>query len=177
VLKADLPIITAALRDKFLYNVRELLGEDVSEQTGRRSNAATSPNRSLRAHNLEDLYDAMKFVPNNGTDWQQWNRLGLALYNASAGEELGLAAFYEFSLRHKRSAKRDCLQRWRDYANSPPSNIGAGTIFMLALENGYTRNYGFEPLDMNEYPTDFEPSFDPIDTKTEFEPTFEQIED
>jgi Bifunctional DNA primase/polymerase, N-terminal/Primase C terminal 2 (PriCT-2) len=96
---------------------------------------------------LEELADAMKFVPNDDLSWQEWTSHGLALFAASGGSEEGFKLFDEWSAR---SAKYEgdfrkygygyTQQRWEEIKGSPPDRTGAGKIFKIAWENGWRWN-------------------------------------
>jgi putative DNA primase/helicase len=75
---------------------------------------------------------AVKVIPNGDIGWEDWNRIGMALWAATTGDEAGFLAFDSFS---RKSAKYDAdatRARWDHYFKSPPSQIGAGTLFHLA---------------------------------------------
>jgi hypothetical protein len=75
---------------------------------------------------------AVSVIPNNDLGWEAWNKIGMALWAATDGNDGGLTAFHTFS---RKSAKYDVAattERWERYATSPPTEIGVGTIFWLA---------------------------------------------
>jgi len=79
--------------------------------------------------------DALKFVPNPDLSWDDWNRIGMAIYCATEGR--GLYIFDQWS---KESTKYDLTEthaRWEHYGKSPPTKIGAGTLYYLAQKNGW----------------------------------------
>ena len=79
---------------------------------------------------LPELEAAMRVIPNANVPWPEWNRVGLALWMASDGQ-----AFTAFDAWSRKSSKYNpdkTRQRWQHYAKSPPSHIGAGSIFFLA---------------------------------------------
>ena len=80
---------------------------------------------------VERIAAALAVIPNN-EDWDGWNNIGMAMWRATGRSEVGFAAFDAWS---RKSAKYDAdttAARWAHYFNSPPSHIGAGTIFHLA---------------------------------------------
>jgi hypothetical protein len=92
------------------------------------------PNRTQSADPL-DIAAALAVIPNNGPpDWDHWNRIGMATWGASGGSEDGLAAFCAWSAKNASHNQQECLKRWNHYRHSPPTNIGAGTLFYLARE-------------------------------------------
>jgi hypothetical protein len=86
--------------------------------------------RDLRA-SLPELEAALSVVPNDAT-WDEWNRIGMALWCGSNGQ--GFDAFDAWSKKHPKYDERNTKLRWNHYYQSPPSRIGAGTIFHLATQ-------------------------------------------
>ncbi|MER8648410.1 MULTISPECIES: PriCT-2 domain-containing protein [unclassified Mesorhizobium] len=102
---------------------------------------------------IELLSAAMAVIPNDNVSWDEWNKVGMALWRASEGSGEGFQLFDEWS--KKAVGKYDyacCAERWEGFANSPPSEIGAGTIFYMASEanpnwrEGLDRGDGDRPL-------------------------------
>jgi hypothetical protein len=139
ITKADLSEATADQVVQFLHAAQAHLGDDTSIRHGHiRDSSTPSPDRL--ADSFDELYDAMQHVPNAGPmHWRAWNRVGMALYAATDGGDLGLAAFLEWTRKNPLTAHRDCRKRWSAYATCPPTQLGAGTIFYLAQQNGYRR--------------------------------------
>src|SRR5262245_15640797 len=81
---------------------------------------------------LGELKAAMAVIPNTDLDWNAWNRIGMALWVASAGQ--GFDAFDTWSRKSSKYDAETTKARWEHYATSPPQRIGAGTIFHLANE-------------------------------------------
>lgn len=76
---------------------------------------------------------ALHAIPNNGpADWEAWNRVGMAVWRATGGSALGLDAFAAWSARHPSYDAAETAARWKHYADSPPTSIGAGTLFYMA---------------------------------------------
>lgn len=82
--------------------------------------------------NLDAIEDAMLAIPNDDLPWDEWNKIGMALYGA-LGED-GLGVFDRWSrLSAKYAGKGDSpSRRWASYRRSPPSQLGAGTIYHVA---------------------------------------------
>ena len=86
----------------------------------------------LRADDALDIVSALAVIPNGDTEWEEWNRIGMATWAASGGK--ACAAFDAWS---QKSAKYDPVTtaaRWKHYFSSPPDQIGAGTLFHLARQ-------------------------------------------
>jgi hypothetical protein len=78
---------------------------------------------------------ALAQIPNNGpADWEAWNRVGMALWRATGGSAGGLALFDSWSQQHPAYDPTEVRNRWDHYPSSPPSQIGAGTLFYMAKE-------------------------------------------
>lgn len=95
---------------------------------------------------LATLADAMAAVPNADVHWEEWNRLGMAMYRASAGSAEGLAVWDEWSAKSAKYMDGECAARWSHFGTSPPSRLGAGTIMFMAKAEGWQRP-GVRPPD------------------------------
>jgi len=86
-----------------------------------------------RARSIEDVRGALARIPNEAIDWEQWNRIGMAVYGATAGSDEGLEAWREWSDRCPDAGGNESVdERWAHYHGSPPTNIGMGTLVELA---------------------------------------------
>jgi hypothetical protein len=94
-----------------------------------RSNQSASPRRPVE---FADLAAALAALPNADLPWDEWNRIAMAAWSATAGSPEGLAAFVEWSSKSPKHSAAACEARWRHFFTSPPDRIGAGTIFYLA---------------------------------------------
>jgi len=103
---------------------------------------------------------ALQAIPNLDETWDEWNRIGMAAYSASGGSEAGLDAWCEWSAKSNKHEDAACVVRWDHFAGSPPSRIGAGTIFFLARQAGWQdprRPKNPEPPPHDEVPPGPEP--------------------
>ncbi|CAB4147375.1 DNA primase/polymerase, bifunctional, N-terminal [uncultured Caudovirales phage] len=90
------------------------------------------PNQKLGADALQ-VVAALSAIPNSmPADWEAWNRIGMATWAATNGGEAGRAAFHAWSQQHPAYSADETNARWDHYAESPPTQIGAGTLFYLA---------------------------------------------
>jgi hypothetical protein len=81
---------------------------------------------------------ALASIPNHGpSDWEAWNRVGMAVWRAAGGSSAGWEAFNAWSSRNPAYDPREARARWDHYRTSPPTQIGAGTIFHLAKQYGW----------------------------------------
>jgi Protein of unknown function (DUF3987)/Primase C terminal 2 (PriCT-2) len=83
---------------------------------------------------------AVALIPNDFEDeaesWSEWNRIGMALYRATGGSDKGLEIFHDYSKKSKQGRYNagNTHRRWESYRRSPPTKIGAGTLFDLAYK-------------------------------------------
>ncbi len=80
----------------------------------------------------EELALAMKAIPNESDAWSDWNRVAMALWRASGGRAFNL--FDEWSKKWHGYNAKDTRDRWRAITRSPPTDLGAGTLFLMAQE-------------------------------------------
>ena len=81
------------------------------------------------------LAAALHDIPNGGpADWEAWNRIGMAVWRATGGGNAGWEAWNAWSQRNAAYDAAQTRERWDHYFVSPPTQIGAGTIFHLAAE-------------------------------------------
>ena len=90
----------------------------------------------------ERVRAALQVIPNPDLGWEDWKRLGMAIWRATAGSAEGLAAFDEWSQKSNKYNADNTQKEWQNITRSPPSRIGAGTIFYHANEAdpGWTRS-------------------------------------
>ena len=82
-----------------------------------------------------EISEAMKFIPNADLHWEEWNRIGMALYQATAGGGFEIVdGWSRHSSKYDEGATRE---RWEGIRRSPPDRIGEGLIFRLAREGGW----------------------------------------
>lgn len=84
---------------------------------------------------LAAVEDALKFVPNPDLSWDDWNKIGMAIYCAT--EAKGYHIFDQWSRESGKYNGLETQQRWEHYSKSPPSKIGAGTLYYYAQRNGW----------------------------------------
>jgi hypothetical protein len=139
----DLPAITEEAITAFLTACAPTIGAkaEAPQQAERQTNA------KLGADALQ-VVAALSGIPNNGpADWETWNRIGMATWAATGGGEAGRAAFHAWSEQHPSYDAAITNERWDHYRDSPPTQIGAGTLFYLAKQHRQT----------NDGPPDWEP--------------------
>jgi len=81
---------------------------------------------------------AVAVIPNDFPDpaisYNEWVRIGLAIYAASSGSEEGFVIFDQWSRKNVqgRYNAANTRKKWHDFHKTPPNRIGAGTLFWLA---------------------------------------------
>jgi hypothetical protein len=73
----------------------------------------------------------------NDCSWEDWNRIGMAIYAGSGGSDDGFVAFDDLSSRSPKYQPHAVRERWNNYRRSPPSRIGLGTLVHLARQAGW----------------------------------------
>jgi hypothetical protein len=97
------------------------------------------PRNQLSQRDL-DLAEIVHAIPNN-VGWEEWNRIGLAIFAASDGSGDGFIAFDDFSAKSPTKYDPHAVEeRWRNYRRSPPSRIGMGTLVYHARQAGWRPN-------------------------------------
>jgi Bifunctional DNA primase/polymerase, N-terminal/Primase C terminal 2 (PriCT-2) len=100
------------------------------------------PRPRVRQHRQDlDLAEVVANIPNR-CDWENWNKIGLAIFKASGGSEEGFIIFDDFSARSLKYDPHVVEDRWRNYHRSPPSRISLGTLVHLAREAGWCPKTG-----------------------------------
>jgi len=81
---------------------------------------------------------ALARIPNTGpANWDWWNRVGMAVWRATGGSNAGFEAFNVWSARNAVYDIAEVRERWGHYSVSPPSVIGAGSVFHMANEASF----------------------------------------
>lgn len=81
---------------------------------------------------IENITAALAQIPNADAAWDDWSRIGMAVWRASGGSGDGLAAWSRWSAKSRKHVDGACEERWQHWFQSPPSRIGFGTLYHLA---------------------------------------------
>jgi hypothetical protein len=136
----NLPAVTEEQIDDFLRAASGPLGAEVFKpERENKPNGQAAPNgpHSDRTafSDIVDVMAALDVIPNKGpADWEQWNNVGLAVWLATGGSELGLAGLRAWSAKHPDFDKEELQERWTHYPVSPPDRTGAGKLYALAAK-------------------------------------------
>lgn len=80
--------------------------------------------------NLEEIAAAVAAIPNDQLGWDDWNRIGMAIWRASDGRAFDV--FDHWSMKSGKYDPSETRQRWEHYSWSPPTEVGASTLFFEA---------------------------------------------
>jgi hypothetical protein len=83
---------------------------------------------------IADVESALEAIPNDNRSWDEWNRIGMAVYRATEGSEAGLDAFDYWSQKSRKYEPEAPEERWRAYGGSPPDSIGYGSLWYEAKQ-------------------------------------------
>lgn len=83
-----------------------------------------------------DLDEVVRAIPNNFDFWG-WNRIGMGIWSASDGSDLGFAVFDRFSAQNQKYQAAAVRERWQNYNHGRPSRIGLGTLVYYARQAGW----------------------------------------
>lgn len=109
----------------------DLCAEDEHEPIER--NAFTDVSAYAPAEH-EEIIAALAVIPNDDAEWDQYNRIGMACFDAFNGSDEGCDAFHMWAKKSKKYNAEDTDEKWRKYKGSPPKQLTVGTLFHLASE-------------------------------------------
>jgi hypothetical protein len=81
---------------------------------------------------IEKLKQAIKLLHNNNLGWDDWCKIGMALWSGTGGSDVGLDLFDAFS--KKCELKYDAaktIEKWSEITGCPPTNTGLDKIYRL----------------------------------------------
>ncbi len=134
----DLPAVTQKQLEDFVEKACALLPEDVRKRHRKRTVGQTQASPLGATASLEAVRSAVEAIPNPDLQWDDWSRIGMAIWAATGGSEEGAAAFEEWSAKSSKHNAKACRERWQHWFRSPPSKLGFGTLFHEAKQNGWT---------------------------------------
>lgn len=129
---SELPLVTRENVQAALNEIRGILPEPEAAVF---DDAQTHNPSGVMAGTLEAISSALEWIPNPDLHWDEWNRIAMAIYGA-----LGEGGWELFNVWSQESTKYDygeTLDKWSALRRSPPTSIGAGTIYHKAGENGW----------------------------------------
>ncbi|MEI7607331.1 MAG: PriCT-2 domain-containing protein [Rhodospirillaceae bacterium] len=135
----SLPVITEQSTMDWLVAAERLLppaSRPAATLGSIQRSTASHDRRDLRG-TLEAVSEALGFIPNSDVDYDTWIRTGLALMGALG--ESGAELFASWSAQ---SSKNDPAATKKAWVSFKPKEIGAGTIYQLALNRGWQPDSG-----------------------------------
>jgi Bifunctional DNA primase/polymerase, N-terminal/Primase C terminal 2 (PriCT-2) len=81
-----------------------------------------------------EIAAALNSISNHDLGWEDWNRIGMATWRATGSSSEGFEAFDTWPRKSSKYNAEATRKRCETYSRSPPTQIGAGTIFHLAKE-------------------------------------------
>jgi hypothetical protein len=104
---------------------------DLAGRLNTKSEGPRTPGDEPRA-DLLLIAKALAAIPNNDMGWDDWNRVAMATWRATGGA--GFEAFDKWSQKSKKYVAEETSAKWAQFTTSPPTLIGAGSIFFMADE-------------------------------------------
>ena len=130
----DLPGITEAQAREFAKEAYRLIPAELRPKTlgvGLRASMECA-NLPEQRGTYEAVEDALRHIVNADLDYDSWVRIGMATKGALGDE--GWPLFEAWSESSQKNDPKTTARSWRSFA---PQRIGAGTIYKLALDNGW----------------------------------------
>lgn len=130
----DLPSITEAQAREFAKEAYRLIPAELRPKTlgvGLRAPMECA-NLPEQRGTHEAVEDALRYIVNADLDYDSWVRIGMATKGALGDE--GWPLFEAWSESSQKNDPKTTARSWRSFA---PQRIGAGTIYKLALDNGW----------------------------------------
>ena len=131
----------------------------LSHKPHRRSGDSTGTTQAP----IAEITDAVHHIPNDDVPYDQWVRMGYALYAATGGT--GLELFREWSQQSGKHDDAETEATWSRIAAAGPNRIGVGTIFFLARQQGWQFGKGKKPPPGPEPLGVWDPWEDPLPPK------------
>ena len=137
--REDLPDTRLDDAKQFINAARKLLEEDFGFVVTSASSNLQWTNGGGGPHDPgkdphadpELIAAALAAIPNNA-DWERWYTIGMAVWRATDGSAEGFAVWDTWSKKSPKYNAHNTAQKWAAFFRSPPTKIGAGTIFHLA---------------------------------------------
>jgi putative DNA primase/helicase len=99
----------------------DLLAKLGTRYTGRGGNTPEADPKLIAA--------AVAVIPNPDLGWDDWKKFGMAIWRATGGSPEGFTIFNEWSQKSDKYNDTNTKKAWDQITRSPPTRIGARTIF------------------------------------------------
>jgi hypothetical protein len=133
------------LRDISDETLDYLTGLDAGGKSANGATPASNPNpqRSIAA-----IRATLAVIPNTVKNWDEWNRIGMAVWRSSGGSGDGLDAWIAWSAKNPSNGQKDnCDARWQHYFESPPTKITFASLYHEARKWRPLFVAPFDPVD------------------------------
>ncbi len=114
--------------DDALVKLERVAGGLLTDRQNSSGSADRDGFKTPREWTEQSLLEVAERLPNKDRTWDDWNKIGMAIYDASHASEAGREAFHAFS---EKSEKYDGFltdERWDHYGTYPPSDLSGGTL-------------------------------------------------
>jgi hypothetical protein len=137
ILVNDLPTVTEEQVRRAFQNTLTLFPDNAPQTRTAIGDIEPHTTNDNLVATPEAIASAVGAIPNENLHWDDWNRVGMAIFAASSGSAEGFATFDYFSRKSPKYDRDETRHRWRSYEKSPPDRMGFGTLYHLAKENGW----------------------------------------
>ncbi|SIN99083.1 AAA family ATPase [Vannielia litorea] len=124
----------------------------------RRARPADEPSAPAGGHDIAELRDALRFIPNNGS-YDEWVSTLMALHHGSAGSPDGLALALGWSAGHPGFSHAEVREKWRSFGKADGLLVTADSLFAEAKRHGWQ---GVDADDFDDLPDEVEAPSDEI---------------
>lgn len=83
---------------------------------------------------IEAIRAALRVIPNDKQNWDDWCRIGMATWRSAGGSPDGLEAWRDWSAKNPCHDDNACDERWKHWFISPPTRLGFGTLYYEARQ-------------------------------------------
>jgi len=137
---AALPAVTRDQVHAFIVAAERLLRTAGAEPKAERRSKEQAGQRAARLEagqrpSRELVEEALSFVPNDDRAYDEWIRIGFALYDALG--ESGRGLWHSWSATSAKNVPEMTERKWATFANG--RDITCGTLFYIAKSNGWRR--------------------------------------
>lgn len=129
----DLPEVTEAMCREWLDEAYKLIPPELRPKSLGGTGEGEHVTNPMLQGTFAAINDALQYIRNDDLDYDSWMRVGFALKGAVGDAAEGLFAQWSASSR-----KNDPQATAKMFASARPTQIGAGTIYHLAKEAGWT---------------------------------------
>ena len=107
---------------------------------------------------VDELEAMLAAIPNPGRDYELWIRIGMALHDATGGDQKGYDLWEKWSSQSSHHDDAQMPMKWHSFGKSAEP-VTAGTLYHIAQEHGYTDPVEF--VDDTDWEDEPEPQPEP----------------